>query len=235
MFAIAGSIAVSSAEGCSSDDATPAGTTPDAAVDTTPEPDLDSGGKADAADTCPPALTLTIDGAKKELGWKKAIATPGACTEDELATLEASGSVPYDQLADTVSPGCAACAISYDTDANWQPWVFVKTDAGKTTGSINFGACFGHVEGEACGEAIALSEFCRDTACNECAGSKGSSRDACVKAAEATGGPCAAFAANTKTSCPGFAKTVSSCNTVYQGVRTLCGVPADGGTDAGTD
>ena len=75
--------------------------------------------------------------------------------------------------------------------------------------------------------------MCRDAACKECA-PKGAARTTCVSDAEKTGGPCAAFAANLKTACPNFSKTVSSCNTVYQAVRVLC-VSPDGGVDSGTD
>lgn len=126
----------------------------------------------------------------------------------------------YLDLGKNLSASCKACAISYDTDANWQPIVATFANGGDT-GFINFGACFGAVEGSACGKALQYEQFCYNIACNECT-TTSTQRQQCVSVAGATGGMCNTFGNTTATSCPNIATTATTCNSILDSVKYLC-------------
>jgi hypothetical protein len=159
-----------------------------------------------------------------DIGWKSAKKTAGACSAADITQLQANFSnaaiTTYLDLGKNVSTSCKACAISYDTDANWQPIVATFADGG-ATGFVNFGACFGAVEGAACGKALQYEEFCYGLACNDCAVTA-TQHDQCVNVAGNVGGMCNTFANTRGTSCPNVATTITTCANALDSIKYLC-------------
>ena len=60
------------------------------------------------------------------------------------------------------------------------------------TGFVNFGACFGSVDGADCGKALQYEQFCYNIACNACT-STTAERQKCVEKAGSAGAMCSAF------------------------------------------
>lgn len=183
---------------------------------------------------CPKNLPVTAADLDKEIGWKAAVATPGSCVQADVTQLEANfkdtNIQSYFDLGTGLSAECKACVFSKDTDANWQPIVGTAADNGKT-GFVNFGACFGSIEGDACGKALQFEQFCYNIACNECATTQ-TERQKCIGKAGDTGGMCEEFGKSTGTACPDLQATATRCNSVLDAVKTLCG---EASADAGTD
>ena len=184
---------------------------------------------------CPQNVPVTVADFDKEIGWKAAVAAPGSCAQADVTQLEANfkdtNIQSYFDLGTGLSAECKACVFSKDTDANWQPIVGTAADNGQT-GFVNFGACFGSIEGDACGKALQYEQFCYNVACNECATTQ-TERQSCIGKAGDTGGMCEEFGATTGTACPQLQDTATQCNSVLDAVKTLCG--EGGAADAGTD
>ena len=184
----------------------------------------DAGKDADP-DECPINVPLSAADLDAEIGWKSATKTPGACSATDLTQLQNNFNNPaiasYLDLGSGLSASCKACAISLDTAASWGPIVATAADNG-ATGFINFGACFGDIEGAACGKSLQYEQFCYSVACNECATTQ-AERQQCVSAAGQTGAMCKGFGDTTTVNCPNIATTAAKCNTVFDAVKTLCG------------
>jgi hypothetical protein len=174
--------------------------------------------------TCPENVPLTPADLDAEIGWKPATKIPGSCSAADLITLEnnfqSTTIATYFDLGTGLSASCKACAISTDTAASWQPIVGVAADNG-ATGFINFGACFGNVEGSACGKALQYEQFCYNIACNECT-TTSMQRQQCVEKAGSFGGMCDDFGTTTATACPNITTTATSCNSIIDSVKYLC-------------
>ena len=85
---------------------------------------------------------------------------------------------------------------------------------------MNFGACFGAVEGTACGKALQYEQFCYNIACNECT-TTSTERQKCVQTA-GTGG-CSGFGDATAQACPDIQTTATKCNGIVDSIKVLCG------------
>lgn len=174
---------------------------------------------------CPANVALTPTDLDQEIGWKSGAPAKGSCTAADLTKLasnfEDTGVQTYFDLAKGVSTTCKACAVSKDTDAKWAPIVGTAANNGET-GFINYGACFGAIEGDACGKAIQYEKFCENIACNECAFDS-KERAACVSKAGASGGMCSKFASTRTSACPSWTLNVKSCGDILEAIKTLCG------------
>jgi hypothetical protein len=93
---------------------------------------------------------------------------------------------------------------------------------------VNFGACFGYVEDEACGKALQYEQFCYNVACNECTATS-TERQKCVEKAGSSG-MCSAFGDATQKACPDIQTSAKKCNSIIDAAKTLCGAAS---TDAG--
>jgi hypothetical protein len=177
---------------------------------------------------CPQHVPLTESDLDKEIGWKPAVPAQGSCTADDITQLEANfkstGIQTYFDLAKGVSDACNACVTSKDTDAKWGPIVGTAENNGET-GFVNFGACFGAIEGDACGKAIQYENFCENIACNECATTSKERAD-CVALTTSAGGMCESFATKKTTACPSWSLNVKSCGDILTAIKTLCGAPS---------
>lgn len=85
---------------------------------------------------------------------------------------------------------------------------------------MNFGACFGNVEGAACGKALQYEQFCYNIACNDCTTTT-AQRQQCIGVAGSSG-MCKDFGTTTGTSCPNIATTATTCNSIIDSVKYLC-------------
>jgi hypothetical protein len=110
--------------------------------------------------------------------------------------------------------------ISFDSDAAWGPIVATATDGGKT-GFINFGACFGEIEGAVCGKSLQYEQFCYSAECGDCA--TPSEKNTCTQVANQSASLCKGFSDRTSTDCPDLVNTATHCNTIFDAVKTLCG------------
>ena len=189
----------------------------------------DDGGGEDT--DCPKDVPLTEADLDKEISWKEAKATPGACTTEDITQLEANfkatGIKTYFDLGKDLSEACFGCVFSKDTDQNWGPIVGTAENNGET-GFINFGACFGYVEDEACGKALQYEQFCYNIACNECT-TTSTERQKCVEKAGSSG-MCTEFGDATAKACPNIQTSAKKCNSIIDAAKTLCGAAS---TDAG--
>lgn len=176
---------------------------------------------------CPADVPLTDSDLDKEVGWKPGAASPGSCSATDLQTITANfkntNIRTYFDLGQGISETCFACAFSKDTDASWGPIVGTAENNGET-GFVNLGACYGAIEGAACGKAIQYESFCSNVACNECAVTS-SEREQCVTKASESNGMCAPFTDKRTTSCPSWQLNVKSCGDVQLAIKTLCGTP----------
>lgn len=176
---------------------------------------------------CPSNIPLTEADLDKEIGWKPGAPAQGSCSETDLQTLSAnfkSTSIrTYFDLAKGVSDTCRACVVSKDTDAKWGPIVGTAENDGET-GFVNYGACFGAIEGDACGKAIQYQSFCENVACNECATTTQERAD-CITKTTSSGGMCESFANERTTACPSWTLNVKSCGDIMKAIETLCGTP----------
>ena len=238
--AIAGLMTTVTASGCSStttetssssSGSTGDGGTKDATVkDRTVVP----GDDEEEVTDCPQNVPLTEADLDKEIGWKEAKKTPGACTPTDLTQLEANfkdtGIKSYFDLGKQLSTECFACVFAKDTDANWGPIVGTAENNGET-GFVNFGACFGAVEDPACGKALQYEQFCYNIACNECA-TTSTERQKCTEKAGSSG-MCTEFGDTTATACPNIQTSAKQCNSIIDAAKTLCGsgTAADAGQD----
>lgn len=111
---------------------------------------------------CPNNVPVTVASLDQEKGWKSAVKIPGACSQADITQFESNLSSNqikfFGDLATGVSASCKACAMSFDGDATWAIFVASALD-GAETGFINFGACFGNVEGVACGKSLQYEQF----------------------------------------------------------------------------
>lgn len=236
--AIAGLMTTVAASGCSStttDGGSSSGNTTDGggARDASPDRTKPSVGdqEDEPATDCPKSSPLTAADLDKEIGFKPAKQSPGVCSVEDITKLEANfkdtGIKTYFDLGKGLSDGCFACAFSKDTDTNWQPIVGTAENDGQT-GFVNFGACFGFVEDEACGKALQYEQFCYNIACNECT-TTSTERQKCVEKAGSSG-MCKDFGDVTAKACPNMQTTAKKCNSIIDGVKTLCGsASADAG------
>ena len=175
-------------------------------------------------DECPQNVPLTEADLEKEIGWKEAKKTPGACSPTDLTQLEKNfedtGIKSYFDLGKQLSDECFACVFAKDTDANWGPIVGTAENNGET-GFVNFGACFGAVEDPACGKALQYEQFCYNIACNECA-TTSTERQKCTEKAGSSG-MCTEFGDTTATACPNIQTSAKQCNSIIDAAKTLCG------------
>jgi hypothetical protein len=173
---------------------------------------------------CPQDVALSSADLDNEVGWKCASQVQGACTAAEITTIEGNfkntNIKTYFDLANGVSAGCKECVVTNDTDSSWGPIVGTAADNGET-GFVNFGACFGYVEGADCGKALQYEQFCYNIACNECT-TTATERQKCVETAGSTG-MCSNFGDATATACPDIQTTATKCNGVLDAVKILCG------------
>jgi hypothetical protein len=199
---------------------------PDAA-----KPDANVDEDLDDAGSCPVDIPLTAADLDKDQGWKPAKAPYAACTSGDLLQLEGNfkntNIKTYADLGTGLSASCVACVITEDTENNWGPLV---TAQGGGTGFVNFGACFGAVESEACGKALQYEQFCYNIACNDCT-TTSSERQKCVEKAGSSG-MCTSFGSATAKACPNIQTSAKSCNSIIDAAKTLCG-PNAGGGDGG--
>jgi hypothetical protein len=176
-------------------------------------------------------VPLTEADLDKEIGWKEAKKSPGACTPTDLTQLETNfkdtGIKTYFDLGKDLSTNCFACVFAKDTDANWGPIVGTAENNGET-GFVNFGACFGAVEDAACGKALQYEQFCYNIACNECT-TTSTERQKCVEKAGSSG-MCTEFGDATAKACPNIQTSAKQCNSIIDAAKTLCG---SGVSDAG--
>ena len=237
--AIAGLMTAVTASGCTNKeeviDGSSSGTTTDGGKDS-------GGSKSDrppVGDTeedpptdCPADAPLTEADLDKEIGWKEAKKTPGACSATDLTQLETNfkdtGIKTYFDLGKQLSDECFACVFAKDTDANWGPIVGTAENNGET-GFVNFGACFGAVEDPACGKALQYEQFCYNIACNECT-TTSTERQKCVEKAGSSG-MCTEFGDATAKACPNIQTSAKQCNSIIDAAKTLCGSGV--ATDAG--
>jgi hypothetical protein len=234
---VSGIVTVAGA-GCSSDPEVTGGgdsgtdAVADVRTERTPPPPPDE--EVVDAGQCPRVVDLTVQSLDESRGWKKAVRMPGSCSATDLSTLETNmkdtSVKTYFDLGKNLSDSCVACAIGKDTDEHWPSIIGLDSTDGQT-GFYNYGACFGDIEGEACGKALQYEQFCYNVACSQCAKTS-TERQTCVNAA-GSDGMCKDFVATTKTACPNRTTTNKTCGTVLNGVKYLCGGSADGGTDAG--
>ena len=177
---------------------------------------------------CPQDVPLTVADLDKEVGWKPGAQAQGSCTTTEITQIEANfkdtGVRTYFDLAKNVSDTCRACAFSKDSDATWAPIVGTAENNGET-GFINYGACFGAIEGGTCGKAIQYQMFCENVACGECTTTT-SERAKCIAQSETAGGMCESFVSTKTTSCPSWTLNVKSCGEIQTAIKTLCGAPS---------
>lgn len=236
--AIAGLMTAATASGCSSTTTTESGSSSGST-----DGGKDSGGSTkdrtpvgdqeedEEPSDCPADVPLTAADLDKEIGWKPAKATPGACTAQDITQLEANfkdtGIKTYFDLGKDLSTECFGCVFAKDTDANWGPIVGTAENDGQT-GFVNFGACFGEVEDEACGKALQYEQFCYNIACNECS-STSTERQKCVEKAGSSG-MCTEFGDTTAKACPNIQSSAKKCNSIIDAAKTLCGAAS---TDAG--
>ena len=189
-------------------------------------------------ESCPSDASLTESDLDAEIGWKPSVPAKGACTTGDLDQLEKNFSdtslQSYLDLGKGLSTACRACVISKDTDAKWGPIVAVGDGGGGgASGFVNYGACFGAIEGDACGKAIQYESFCTNIACQDCAFSQKEQAE-CVTKSTTDNGMCASFSNQRTAACPSWALNVKSCGTILKAVQTLCGPnPTDAGTDGG--
>jgi hypothetical protein len=174
---------------------------------------------------CPDDYPLSESDLDAEIGWKAGVPAQGSCTDADLATLSKNFSDTslrtYFDLGKNLSATCAACVISKDSDAQWGPIVGTAENKGET-GFINYGACFGAIEGAPCGKAIQYESFCTSLACNECAFTTKEMQE-CVSRATQAGEMCASFAGKKTSSCPSWTLNVKSCGEIMTAIKTLCG------------
>jgi hypothetical protein len=193
-----------------------------------------SGGFVDPGDPdeppdfgCPSDVPLSVADLDKEIGWKPGAPAQGSCSTTDLDQLKENFSDPtlqsYVDLGKDLSDTCRACVISKDTDATWGPIVAIAVDGGQT-GFVNYGACFGAIEGDACGKAIQYESFCTNIACQECATTR-QELATCITSSTSANGMCEPFAASRTKSCPSWALNVKSCGEILKAVATLCGTP----------
>jgi hypothetical protein len=159
-----------------------------------------------------------------QVGWKCPAAVKGACSAADITQLDTNfkdaGLQSWFDLGNNLSASCKACAFAKDTDANWGAIVGTAADNGQT-GFINFGACYGHVEGDKCGRSLQYEQFCYNIVCNECAATS-AERAKCVQFAGSQGS-CKGFGDDTAKNCPQLTNTSKTCNTVFDAVKHLCG------------
>jgi hypothetical protein len=232
LFALASVSAIAglmTAVGCSTTttETNPGTSTSDAGKDTggsTKDRTVVGDDEEEPAGDCPQDVPLTAADLDKEIGWKAAKATPGACTTADITQLEANfkdtGIKSYFDLGKSLSDDCFACAFAKDTDAAWGPIVGTAENNGET-GFVNFGACFGHVEDADCGKALQYEQFCYNIACNECA-TTSTERQKCVEKAGSSG-MCTEFGDTTAKACPNIQTSAKKCNSIVDAVKTLCG------------
>jgi len=177
---------------------------------------------------CPMDVPLSNADLDKEIGWKPGSPAQGSCSTADISQLESNfkstSITTYFDLAKGVSDTCHACVVSKDTDAKWGPIVGTAENNGET-GFVNYGACFGAIEGDACGKAIQYEAFCQNIACNECVTTE-SERAKCISAASAAGNMCESFTNEKTKSCPSWSLNVKSCGDVLTAIKTLCGAPS---------
>lgn len=177
---------------------------------------------------CPQDVPLSVSDLDKEIGWKPGAPAQGSCTPQDLQQIEANfkdtGIRTYFDLGKDISGQCFACVFSKDTDAKWGPIVGTAENDGET-GFVNYGACFGAIEGDACGKAIQYQMFCENVACGECTTTT-SERAKCIAQSETAGGMCESFVSTKTTSCPSWTLNVKSCGEIQTAIKTLCGTPS---------
>lgn len=173
---------------------------------------------------CPGAIGVSSADLDAEIGWRCAAAAKGACTTQEITTIEANlknaGTTSYYDLANGVSGACKSCVITKTTDPSWGPIVATAADNG-ATGFINFGACFGYLMGADCGKALQYEQACYNVACSECA-TDSTQRQKCIEVAG--DGGCKGFGDATAAACPDLQSASKQCNNVLDSIRTLCGL-----------
>ena len=176
-----------------------------------------------SGDDCPQDVGLTTADLDQEIGWKAAKANKGACTSADLTQLENNIKDPklmtYFDIGRNLTTACKACVVSRDTDPFWGPIVGTAADNGQT-GFVNYGACFGEVDGAACGKAVEYEQLCYSLACDQCAATS-TERSKCTQTASA--GACKDFANATPSACPNFQTDGKSCNSILNAVKMLCG------------
>jgi hypothetical protein len=237
--AIAGLMTAVTASGCStttteSSSSSSSGGTGDGGKDSggsTKDRTVVGDDEEDTPTDCPQDVPLTEADLDKEIGWKEAKATPGACSAADLTQLEANfkdtGIKTYFDLGKNLPDNCFKCVFAKDTDANWGPIVGTAENDGET-GFVNFGACFGYVEDADCGKALQYEQFCYNIACNECT-TTSTERQKCVEKAGSSG-MCSDFGDTTAKACPNIQTTAKKCNSIIDAAKTLCGAAS---TDAG--
>jgi hypothetical protein len=133
---------------------------------------------------------------------------PGACSPDELTTLNTKiqdGQSTFLDVYNAVGASCQKCVFSNAGDANWQFFVFVPDLAAEQT-AVKMqttepvfqnvtGPCFQFLSsgGAACGEAQTKADECDQTACAGCvdpADSKACDMAACASQFGAVGTSC---------------------------------------------
>jgi hypothetical protein len=175
--------------------------------------------------TCPANTPLTVADLDQDPGWKPAKAPSPECTANDITQFEKNFGDPniktWTGLGTNLTSSCSACLITADTETSWGPVVHYPSSAANK-GFINFGACFGRVETEACGKAVQYSVVCLDRACDACT-STSSERIACNSKADAAGGMCNSFDMAMTQECPQLSTSAKKCNRIIDAAKTLCG------------
>jgi len=223
---------------CSSSSSTTDTAPADAGIDVriAPEASDDDGG----ACPVPPDPANPVDQAyfDQRRPWKPAKPAAGSCDKDDLAQLAANLNdetiKSWFELGKDISASCKACAIGADTDPTWAP-IIGTTESNGDTGFFNFGACFGYVdESDACGKALQYEQFCYSLACSDCTTTR-AERVACVKEAGKSTGLCGPFVTKLLAECNNLDVDRGKCAEIVDSVWTLCGSPADAGSEAAAD
>lgn len=182
-----------------------------------------SSGSSSGDIDCPQDVGLTSADLDQEIGWKAPTSDKLACTSADITQLESNFKDPnlksYFDIGKGLTPACKACVVSKDTDSHWGPIVGTAADDGQT-GFVNYGACFGAVDGAACGKAVEYEQLCYSLACDQCAVTS-TERAKCIQTASA--GACKDFANATPSACPNFQADGKACNSILDAVRMLCG------------
>src|SRR5262249_20655016 len=104
------------------------------------------------AGSCPEPVPFTATDFTWDPGYKSPKSPTAACTDADISKIAANIQSPATSYLDFVrgvTADCKSCAVANWNDSNWAPLVLFQTDGSK--GIIDFGACFGVLEGEACG------------------------------------------------------------------------------------
>jgi hypothetical protein len=180
------------------------------------------------SDAAPLACPIPVDAASLN-GWRPPQLTYVACTQAEIATLQAiaaDAGPNFAELYGLVSPSCQACLFSSPGDPQWQPFLW-QADMQSGQAIANDGTCLAGLGDNVCAKAEYEYGRCLEYACpGGCVAATGSTQATCY---EQAAGECTALALRNTT--PGVCRleprSPADC------INAICGdlVPHDAGPD----